>query len=575
MSIENKQITIEDLAQYYSNDQLIKPRLNRDLRWSFEHTKLFLEFTFGIRHILTPFLCTKTIVNINKEVYSVFDGNNRMNAIFSFASNPLKYMEFTNDALKRVLCSRPNGNKIHDLIQNMSYAEIMNTTSLSMLCRKHKNAPEINAFDWVKENEDADYTIETAYNTMHKSISDTKFNNVKLTLTVFSGMTDEEIVDIFQNINTSGMELTPQDILKATSSLTTYRADEITEFGKIVQHYRKFADDQCDKEVLGMETEYSMLSCFELLFGLQLWMSCEYPQIVDSPGKKGVKMDLIFKLHKSSGLGVREKNAEALNKFVCKFIESVEYLKIAYDKMYGLIASVDKLALTLNKQFIMHTWYFTEGNTSIKFGRSYLSVLLYDSLCGFVKDKTHKKMLDEESPLAYHNGGQIVWCQAMTIKETGTISRIPTGEQISKLIQHLLNQNIAPCAFDLRKRKCKSIKFESLLLNLYFYKHVPPHVREEEMNIDHIIPISTNGWSGDIDINRIGNKMMINSRVNIRKGCRALTNEFMIENKLVYYNYPSEDEYTRIVVDGIVQQKEFNEFCEKREKAYMDNIVSI
>ncbi len=583
MTIENKQITIEDLSQYYANGQLVKPRLNRDLRWDFNHTKLFLEFTFKIRHILTPFLCTQTIVTngaCSKYIFSVFDGNNRMNAIFAFLAKPLKYMTSVNNALKHVLRGKPDGDKICQIIENMSYAEIMNTTSFTMLCRKHNKtsnpSQDIDMFEWFKNNEDRDGTIENAYNEIHQSVSDTKFNNVKLTLTVFSDMTDEEIVDIFQNINTSGVELTPQDILKATSSLTKYRADEITEFGNIAKYYKEYAEAQEEKEVLETGMEYTSLSGFEILFGLQLWMHRDYSNVVDVPGKGAVKMDLIFKLHKLFCENVRVKNKDRMNWLIQIFIDSVKYMHGVYNKMYGLVSSFDKLGLTLNKQFALHVWFISRSEaSSAKFDGDYLSVLLYDSLCQFIKDKSDKKIFDDCNPLAYHTGGEYIIDLTGTIKETGTVETIPSSSQISRVMKYILNKNIVPCHYADRKRQYKPNKMESLLLNLYYYKHVPPHVREESMDLDHIIPISTNGWSGELDINRIGNKMMINKRVNIRKGCRNLTDAFIKENKLTYYNYPTEAEYAKIVVNGVVQQEEYNAFCQKREDAFIDYVVSI
>lgn len=577
MSIENKPLTIGDLALYYKHAQLVKPRLNRDLRWDFEHTKLFLEFTFKIRHILTPFLCTQIVCNKNgviTHVMSVFDGNNRMNGIFSFLVCPLKYLTSANNELKSALCIKPDGEKIYRVIASMTYEEIMETTSISMLCDIKPHIDGIDLFEWVRTNEDRNRTIEKSYNTMRKTVSDTQFHNVKLNLTVFSGMSDSEIVDIFKNINTSGVELTPQDILKSTASLTTYNAEEITDFGNIVNYYRAYAEKQSQNEMLISDSTYTVLSGFEILYGLQLWMSCKYNSVVDAPGKKGVKLDFIFKLHRlfetndANAYSLQHKDVSGMNAFIAKFQKSTEYLNSVYEKMFGLVGSQGTLGLSLNNQFAVHSLYFADGN-STKFHTEYFVVLLNDVLCSFVKDKH-----TFTNPLAYKAGGNAIIDLTYGIKINGYIQNVPTKENVREILNHLIQQYIEPCKFADKKRKYKATKFETLLLNMYFYKHIPPYIREEPLHLDHIIPIKTNGWSGEMDINRIGNKMLINSRVNLKKGCGALTDAFIAENKLAYFNYPTENEYSKIVVDGIVQHREYNTFCEKREQAYVYFILN-
>jgi len=51
----------------------------------------------------------------------------------------------------------------------------------------------------------------------------------------------------------------------------------------------------------------------------------------------------------------------------------------------------------------------------------------------------------------------------------------------------------------------------------------------------------------------------------------------MRDNKLMYYNYPTETEYAKIVdaETGIVNHVEYNKFCAKREKAYVDYVVGL
>lgn len=113
-------------------------------------------------------------------------------------------------------------------------------------------------------------------------------------------------------------------------------------------------------------------------------------------------------------------------------------------------------------------------------------------------------------------------------------------------------------------------KFQCCILSYYFYNNVPASIVETKQDVEHIIPFSSNTWNGCIDLNRLGNIVLLDEKTNKIKGNRCLTDKFIAKHKLYYFNYPSENEYENIVKDDNVDSTMFNKMCESRENAYFE-----
>jgi hypothetical protein len=574
MTIEDKLITIEELINYCKNEQLHKPSFQRDKQWKDSQNLAFLKFTFSMQHILTPFLCTKNIVQNNEtllatEMFSVFDGNNRLNALFDFERTPLKYLEDLNTNIKTFLSAKEGGEQIYHLIYNLTYTDIYNTTSLREICKSQEKY-----FLWYKTNDDKEDSLETAYHDLHSKIVKIKFNQIKLNLKVFSNLPFHAIVDIFTNINTSGVKLSTQDILKATCSLTFYEHHEINDFSKLLKLICKQINEQNEKELLSAPLPERHLTTFQVLFATQLYLHEEFPLIIEMPGN--ADMDLVFKLYQIVCPNITTKNAEAMNRFIPSLYHCCQTLQSVHNILFGIVfveRGIPLFRKVINKIVILlyhmmcNEWNF----------KDLVKVVLYSRLCTLLNTKDEEKAIFEsKNPLPYLSASSSVDTMISLIKKSQPIGKIPSKHDLRILFEYLIHQNQNPCEFSQKKTQYKPIILEVIMINFYYYSRIPVSLHETALHLDHIIPSSLKGWTGALDINRIGNRMLIPKQANIKKSNKQITADFLEKNNMTfeYFNYITPEQYNKIVGTGdVVNHVEFQSFCEKRENTYLAGIL--
>lgn len=84
---ESKIFTLGQVYRLYSDNLLVKPRMQRKVKWVDKdptHDKTnnndFIRFTLKLKNSILPILMS-TKYQDNKLLYSVLDGNNRINAL--------------------------------------------------------------------------------------------------------------------------------------------------------------------------------------------------------------------------------------------------------------------------------------------------------------------------------------------------------------------------------------------------------------------------------------------------------------------------------------------------------------
>ena len=64
--------------------------------------------------------------------------------------------------------------------------------------------------------------------------------------------------------------------------------------------------------------------------------------------------------------------------------------------------------------------------------------------------------------------------------------------------------------------------------------------------------------------------------INKKKGNKQLSDSFIQEHGLGYYNYPTQAEYEAICQKNkIISNKKYNEMCERREQAFFRVVESL
>lgn len=596
-SIEQRTITLYEFYRFYKNNQLGKPPIQRKKRWSTNKQKEFIQFTIQLQNIIIPLLMDKTIANAI-ELFSIIDGNNRTNSIVSFFQRPIVFFDGFEIKLR---LEYPE--EITNIILNMSYDDILEKTSLNEICSSMEQLPSgFDAFEWYKSDNrnDRQGTIEHLYKQIHKTIRETKFDNIKMLIVIFNNMNEEQIVDIYNKVNTTGVRLTSQEIIKAVASLTIYSSHELHYFQVIHRHICDYILECNENEILEISMPTDSLSTYNVLFGMQIWLYKQFPSIIelcpsemkekdDSETSSVVGMDVIFKVYQTLYGEFKQKRVNDMNKFLKLMYNFIEIISAIDQKMYGLVKSKFHIKLGLNQLFTliiqMFSWTQQEKPIDIL---CLERIIYYNEICTFVSSKKTganeqfktetkqlKKQFENWNPISYQAGGKYVENMADKILKQNWQLECPSRSNMKTVLDWLIANHCQENEYQEKRRKQQPTKFETLLLNHYFYKFVPPYIREMPLELDHIIPVSTNGWTGNLDINRIGNKMLINERVNLKKSNKAITEQFLVENELHYYMYPAETTYSEIVVNGIVQKPKYDQLCTLRETKYVNTILDL
>lgn len=580
MTIEDKNVTIADLIFFFKNGQLHKPSFQRDKQWNVKQSGEFLNFTFSMQNILTPFLSTKHLIEMNsqtQEVFSIFDGNNRLNAIFDFENTPFKFLIDNNEDLrqfKKLLESKDGGTTIFGLVCNMSYSDSLHTVSLRGLCKKNNNKEFI---EWYKKNEEIEDLLEDYFLKIQDYLKQIQFHNIKLCLKVFSNISTDQIVNIFQNINRSGVKLTEQDILKATCSMTFYDPNEIIEYHTLFHLICEYISDQNAKELLCAPLPTHNLNTFQILFALQIHLNKLFPFVIDFPGNH-TDLDLVFKLFKGFfNSEMTKKNVSNMNWFIENVVKCAALLQKVHNLFFSIVTverGIPLIPKSLNKVFII-MFYMMKNEFDLK---SLTKIILYCRLCSLLnaKDEENKLLFEFKNPLPYFGSGSTIDNLINKIKRNEHHIQVPSRDDIGKLFSYLLATNNSPCDFKDKKTQYKPVVLEIIILNLYYFSRIPLAYHDSPLQLDHIIPTALKGWSAPIDINRIGNRMLINQVANSKKSNRSITSEFLQKHQLTseYFNYISEEEYKKVVLAGeIVNHEAFEDFCIKRENIYLQGVL--
>lgn len=125
------------------------------------------------------------------------------------------------------------------------------------------------------------------------------------------------------------------------------------------------------------------------------------------------------------------------------------------------------------------------------------------------------------------------------------------------------------------KKRIKVDMGKRLLLSIYYNNKVPTEFTRRSQHIDHIIPYSSK-YIGELDINRLGNMMIMDGEMNSGRGNRSISYYYETNPELMKtLNYPSIEEYDHVVEqDGrnteIIDNDYYDGYATRLENTYRD-----
>lgn len=532
--------------------QVIKPRIQRQKRWTTEGNKNFILFLVKRRKSIIPFLLNEKIIE-SRKYYFLFDGNNRANAILDFMLAPLKlFPELIPDSLS----------DFRAFLEELSLETLTQPRYglIDFFEDVHKRHPE-------EVLPEATKTLSKEFDKILDAVCAWKFSEVQMATTIECNLSDDDMCDIYTAINTGAKVLTKQELLAgSTFHIKFTRSDLPDYFDRLVGYLSDYYGKMSDNEKLTMEKSGSeeRMTLFEVLVSFQTHLAATYDFIPDYTGEKD--KDLVFSMYEYLGGTFDPKGASRVYTILKDIEYVIEGIRRAYDELYdpALMGQIKmksyypgakKNHVILMGMFLLHN---KERDVRSEFRR----LVVFHDLLGVSK---HKK--EYSDPLNCSSlGMEKMKGIAKKLEEHKRFDSMPTVEDVVGLYRELLGDR-EPA----EKRKPMN-RIKALALSAFYNYGIPSHRKSEPHDVDHIVPFTTKDKS-EVDICRLGNLQLIPLSVNRSRGRKPITDKWIEENDLMYQHYPSGEEYAGICQDGRIGSSErYNEMCERREELYVRNL---
>jgi len=481
----------------------------------------------------------------------LFDGNNRTNAIIEFLRSPLRILKDYIPPELEGLRDRFERLPLHD-ITHKRY------DSITKFCKLH----QVSCTEYPAEK------FEPMYETMIDSLLQLKFSNVKIQVTIYEGLPYEEMIQIYSCINRNTTKMNDQELFACSFAGWTYSGVIHQEsLNRVIQ---KYYDDMNEHEHIQMKETIPVLNLFEVLAGTQILLSTDY-EFIPKLNMSTSDLDVVFYLFKIMYALEKKPTLEEINEFLSKLYFACEKLNTILLRMHDpdLFPSFKRFKF-LKKNILLLSILYLMKNVAIERKQCELhKAFVYHSLLLELYTDSDVNPSDKEKDIFWYRNHGVHGKERLYSKLIeGTLEFPPLIEQdIRPLLNNVLRQNIS-----ISSTRKKVYWLEVLALTAFYNQQIPSITKQTTQDRDHIIPFSLRKKSS-VDICRLGNKQLIPSKVNAARRTNPITDAWILENKLMYQEYPTEEEYKKIY-SGTLNDVAFHGMCERREKRYIDHILS-
>ena len=535
---------VSDFIRDYESGTLIKPRLQRKLTWSrVDMTKFIL---FMIQHGGST---QNMYVNehLNKK-RCIFDGNNRGNSIVEFCNTPLDFSPETIPTefsfAERLLKTIPlkwfvNGIEDKGKDRPFSYQRF------TAMCKKK----EIVLPDGDEE------VKESIWEDLISTIKSWNFFNLKVAYVNYYNLSNEEMCGIYESINTGGKVLTKQELLASVTAFVVYESDDVPKhYHDLKTTIKEYYDVMNESECFQMNEEITTMNTYEVLLALQIGLSKKYSFMKLVKPKK--EIDIVFTLYENH-YDKDFTTKKPIQNFIDEVMCACAFLQEVLDSMFHICFHKKMPQIKKNTALTcLSMILYGEPTKEIMY-----TMLLIHHLCPY--EKLHAYDVLSGRP-GKHETPKLL----KDIKERQPLDVTYTREKTEEIL--LLSIIIQPT--DSRK---DLTTLGMIALTAFFQQNVPEKIKSLPHEVDHIVPFSLDGdYDLQYDKYRLGNKQMISKDINRKRGVKPITAQWIRENDLTHQYYPSEEEYSAVCEGDYVSVYAYNAMCEKREKMYVDIILT-
>jgi len=607
--IKNEQWFINILISKINNNEIGKVfSYLRPLKWDIQPTKekapsmrRFIEFLYKTRNSVNAI--TFGCIDGN---YSNIDGNNRINAICRFMSEPFiifpEYLVEINDFIDNNFENIDTRHKLKSIFAFLDYSTVITF--------------KYNKF--FKENGETEF-----YNTQLKNKYDEFedfFNNIQKKLSLNNGQRfDMGImvnVNLFYNYTKDELRETYADINKYINKFTemellTCQLNNVVDF-HISNNAINFEIENALKTHYLEISKHEILDCYQyketddmnayqFMTGFQKYIHDLCP-LIEDPNSKKDTLSLFFKIYKTMYNDLEHTfTDENVNNFTDKIIKAAKILS-GVSNHIGIenISDGSKVFDACNKKMkslvtnnlyiliIAIIGYINNGETDLKIFKSIEKSLLFHFLTQDLP-KTDKDAYKICDIFTYSPGGSVVNNLVDQIyKDPNMISDKITREKMDGIIETLIHENIKAKSFEVRPNgknqndKRRFRKFFEEMLMCYFYRtKVSVELLNRTFWVEHICPFSSS-WDNQIDIDRLGNIIPIVDKLNSKRSTKHISDYKNYDNvhfiDFIKEIIPSDDIYDKIITHEarkprIINTDEFDILCNQNEMVYKNNFI--
>jgi len=636
-TVKNEKWYVKDLVAKVNDGKVSKPKWNRKRKWDLMEEK---ENVPSEQNYINFLYRTKNSVHaiifglLDGELSNI-DGNNRINTITRFCSQPFRvWPEKLEDAFQnyKIEINKRNYtdeekafkigscNKIKEIIKKISYSDLMDF--------RYNNYFNDNGHT---ESYDSEFQIlrdDMEKFVFDKLIKEMKINgkerfdtDVIININLFEGYTENELNEVFSEINQYNTRFTAQEHLASELyDITNFVIEDRTLEFELKNSLETFYNDKNEDEVLECQSfnREDPLNAYEFIVGFQ-YQSFNRCSLIEKPDSTSGQC-LYFKLYKTIFRDTINKEgltgsftSENVNKFV-------EYLSKPINKlielqstifMENLVGSIDETkksdvfdtcnkklrSLKKNNLYLLLSaiigYYMPNNNnkyTEKEISKSIEKSITFHFFISSIENEEDRKRFSSFDKIMFDGGlAKLDKESKEYLKNPNLISEKITKDVMREVLTLLISKNDKKKVYETYssgkskndKRRPRKV-FEKFLIYYYFKNKVPTAFLKHIYWIEHIIVFSSS-WEKEIDIDRLGNIVPIISELNKVRSNKHINEYYSkkhnIKNAANFINcidnIPSVEKYDEIVSHDqkkphIKSTEKFNEICSLNEDRYIN-----
>ena len=601
--------SVEQLINLIKEKRIRNPQCQRRKKWckhpvpnsKKSNYQEYIKFLYDTCYSVEAITIEKYIENKN-EIFVNIDGNNRINAIVYYYYHPL---DIFRDNFHELRYSNNEHTIFVDFLSNINYPEFMGIRRMSRYINQSKNE-DIIAYWKNLDDEMIEYIedeVELVQSVLKISGGEFFHTNVFMNLVIFNNPTNEQLSQIYSNINMNSNPLTASDILAATllcANNFNLDFDPILKTKLLEQLQQYYCEKQDDEILEGYrhDSQKELMNGTEFLIAFQNYCSDKYWIVPKYESDSSDGIGLFHKLFDLTDIfyGLQSENFTTENiKYFCEsIISTLDMLTMILNKLCPSTIDLQHFKqdsqLTLKKSPLIVL--ITTSIKLIELSKSGMITpvdihkILRKSICyHYLLDYLPKEKRDKytvNDDIRCQIGGKAVQSKISILsKYPDQLGNTITNTLVTQLFKDIVECFNQPYTYEDRPKRRRGLSFPyRLLLSLYYNNRVPYVYTQKKQNIDHIFVFSST-WEGNekIDLDRIGNLILIDGELNNKRSNNSIQYYYeKVPDLMKCLNYPDIETYNRVVDHDkksvvIRDIHQFNEVTRNIENMYIENAV--